>query len=165
MHGETTFTCSATQHIPHMFTRDLMWSFLGHSSITQEQDVFESSRRQKVTKENFISVYGRAHRKALTTDTIKAAFKKTGVWPWNPDVITEKMMAPSLETLLEGRLSLPQPSPVCAISLAMSQYHKFTTNDTNEVSNTTTDCAVTGTSNRCRALHSSRLGSRLSEAS
>ena len=115
---------------------------------TQEWDAFESSRRQKVTKENFISVYGRAHRKALTADTIKAAFKKTGVWPWNPDVITEKMMAPSLETSLEGRLPLPQPSPVRAISLAMSRYHKFTTNDTNEVSNTTTDCAVTGSSNR-----------------
>lgn len=100
---------------------------------TQERDTFESSRRQKVTKENFISVYGRAHRKALTPDTIKAAFRKTGVWPWNPDVVTEQMMAPSIETSLEGRLPLPQPSPVRAISLAMSQYRKFIADDTNGV--------------------------------
>ncbi|KAF8124242.1 hypothetical protein EV363DRAFT_1299941 [Boletus edulis] len=79
---------------------------------------------------------------------IKAAFKKTVVWPWNPNVVTEQMMAPSFETSLEGKLPLPQPSPVHAISLAMSQYRKFTTDDTNGV-----NTIVTGPSN-CPTWHS-----------
>lgn len=43
------------------------------------------------------------------------------------------MMAPSLKTSLEEKLPLPQPSPVCVISLAMSQYHKFNTDEANGV--------------------------------
>ncbi|KIK76119.1 hypothetical protein PAXRUDRAFT_57779, partial [Paxillus rubicundulus Ve08.2h10] len=81
---------------------------------TQERDLFESSTRQSVSKSNFVSIYARAHLRALTPGNICAAFQKTGVWPFNPDAVTKEMMAPSLETSSIGRLPLPQASPIRA---------------------------------------------------
>ena len=40
-------------------------------------------------KNNFLEAYGKAHVCALSPANIKAAFKKTGIWPFNPDVVTE----------------------------------------------------------------------------
>lgn len=79
---------------------------------TQEWDEYEQTKRRRVDKTNFISLYGKAHRKALTLETIRTAFRKTGIWPFNPKVVTQDMMAPSLETSSLGQLPLPQPSPV-----------------------------------------------------
>jgi len=79
---------------------------------TQERDQFESSKCQKITKSNFISIYSQAHHRALTPENICATFKKTGVWPYNPNVITEEAMAPSIESSSNGSLPLPQPSCV-----------------------------------------------------
>ena len=89
---------------------------------TQERDQFESSMRWAVNKGNFITIYAQAHQRALTPGNIHAAFQKTGVWPFNPDVVTKEMMAPSFEMSSVGRLPLPQASPVCAISAAIRQY-------------------------------------------
>ncbi|KII87829.1 hypothetical protein PLICRDRAFT_81106, partial [Plicaturopsis crispa FD-325 SS-3] len=49
----------------------------------------ERSTGKKVTKENFLSIYGEAHVQALTPEVIKSAFRKTGVWPFDPSVITK----------------------------------------------------------------------------
>ncbi|KIK93752.1 hypothetical protein PAXRUDRAFT_39500, partial [Paxillus rubicundulus Ve08.2h10] len=92
---------------------------------TEERDHFESSTRLRITKSNFITVYGRAHQKVLTPELIRTAFEKTGVWPFNPNVVTREMMAPSLETSSQGHIPLPQPSPVRAVASLMRQYHKF----------------------------------------
>jgi len=62
-------------------------------------------------KNNFLAIYSRAHVCALTVDNIKAAFKKTGVWPFNPNVVTEEMLAPSKETSCEAKLPLPIDDP------------------------------------------------------
>ncbi|KIK95322.1 hypothetical protein PAXRUDRAFT_49094, partial [Paxillus rubicundulus Ve08.2h10] len=78
--------------------------------------------KQSITKSNFVSIYAQAHLQALTPDNICAAFQKMGAWPFNPDVVTKEMMAPSFETSSVGRLPLPQPSPVCTISAAIHQY-------------------------------------------
>ncbi|EIW58642.1 DDE-domain-containing protein, partial [Trametes versicolor FP-101664 SS1] len=69
-------------------------------------------RGEKVTKATFLSVYGGVHVAALTPANIKAAFRKTGVEPFNPDVITADLMAPSLETSSQGHLPFMQTSPV-----------------------------------------------------
>ena len=37
---------------------------------TEARDAFERDTRQKVTKENFLAVYGAAHVKALTPENI-----------------------------------------------------------------------------------------------
>lgn len=89
-----------------------------------KRDQCESSKRQRITKENFILIYSRAHKKALTPENIKVAFRKTGAWPLNPDVVTNKMMAPSLETSSKGHLPLLQTSPVKALTTTIQQYLK-----------------------------------------
>ncbi|KIO00325.1 hypothetical protein M404DRAFT_16389 [Pisolithus tinctorius Marx 270] len=48
---------------------------------TEAHDNFESSTHQKITKNNFITIYKRACLKALTPETIHSAFRVTGVWP------------------------------------------------------------------------------------
>jgi hypothetical protein len=88
---------------------------------TQERDRFERDTRQKVTKENFLAVYGAAHVKTLTAQNIQAAFRKTGVAPFNPNVVTVEMMAPSLETSSYGTLPLIQPSPVRRVATIFNQ--------------------------------------------
>jgi len=54
--------------------------------------------------------------RALTPQTIQAAFRKTGVWPFDPTVITEEMMAPSKETSCEGHLPVVPATPVRVVA-------------------------------------------------
>jgi hypothetical protein len=42
--------------------------------------------------------------RALTSGNIKTAFRKTGIHPFNPNVVTPDMLAPSKETSLESHL-------------------------------------------------------------
>lgn len=51
-----------------------------------------------------MTVYGQAHLRALTPEIVKSAFRKTGLWPFNQDVISKEDMAPSKETSCEGHL-------------------------------------------------------------
>jgi hypothetical protein len=78
---------------------------------SDERDKFEKSG-PVVSKLNFLSVYARAHARAFTTANILVAFSKTGIVPFNPDVVTEEMMAPSLETSISSLLPLTLGSPV-----------------------------------------------------
>lgn len=71
---------------------------------TQKRDNYEQTTRQKIDKTNFISVYSKTHQKALTPETIHASFIKTGVWPFNPNIVTKDMMAPSLVISSVGHL-------------------------------------------------------------
>lgn len=89
---------------------------------TQDRDEYERTKRRQVDKTNFVSVYSRAHKKALTPDTIRAAFRTTGVWPFNPSVVTQDMMAPSLEISSVGHLPLPQLSPMQAVLHAVPEH-------------------------------------------
>ena len=66
----------------------------------------------EVTKEIFLKIYGVAHIRTLTPELIQKAFEKTGVFPFNPKVVSPEMMAPSKETSLEGPLPLIPPTPV-----------------------------------------------------
>ena len=52
----------------------------------------------------------------MNPDTICATFQKTGVWPLNPNVITDAMMAPSKETSCEAHLPVEPASPVKVIA-------------------------------------------------
>jgi hypothetical protein len=65
-----------------------------------------------VTKLNFMAVYAKAHTCTFTESNIWAAFAKTGVVPYNPDVVTTQMMAPSLMTSTTSLLPLGLASPV-----------------------------------------------------
>ena len=101
---------------------------------SEERRTFEESKRQRVTKQNFVTVYGRAHQHVLTPELVKTAFQKTGVWPFNANLVTKGMMAPSLKTSLQGHLPLPQPSPVRALTSFMRHYHSSASTENSNLS-------------------------------
>lgn len=78
----------------------------------EEINAFEAPHRSKIGKEHFTEVFGKAYLKAFTVPTILSAFEKTGIHPFNPEVITAQQMKPSLPSSLIGSLPLPMPSPV-----------------------------------------------------
>ncbi|RDB28659.1 Pogo transposable element with KRAB domain [Hypsizygus marmoreus] len=84
--------------------------------LNLERRIWQEKNGTPIDKTNFVGVYGRAHLRAFTAETIMAAFRKTGVWPFNPNVVTEEMMAPSKETSVEGHLPLVPPTPVRTIA-------------------------------------------------
>lgn len=51
----------------------------------------------KVSKSNFIKTFEPVYRAAFTEDNIRAAWSRTGIIPFNPEVITEEKMAASKE--------------------------------------------------------------------
>ena len=81
---------------------------------------FEDLHRSKVTKGDFTEVFGNAFLKAFTVPTVLAAFEKTGIHPFNPDVITPRMMKASEPSSLIGSLPIPMPSPVRAVMAAFN---------------------------------------------
>jgi hypothetical protein len=97
-------------------------------------------------KNNFLAIYGRAHIRALTPDNIKAAFKKTGIWPFNPDVVTTEMLAPSRETSCEAHLPLPPDDP--AVNVLATMLKKLATIDEiDDESDAISEAPVAGPSN------------------
>jgi len=79
--------------------------------IGEERDTWLCEHAAAMDKNNFLVC-------ALTPDNIKAAFKKTCVWLFNPDVVTRDMLAPSRETSCEAHLPLPLDDPAVNV-LAM----------------------------------------------
>ena len=77
-----------------------------------------------MSKEKFLHVYAAAHICTFTPENIKASFWKTGLVPFNPDVVTAEMMAPSLESLSAGVMPLAnqQGSSVRAISALLQEH-------------------------------------------
>lgn len=84
--------------------------------LAEERDIWERETGEKISKKNFLGIYGRAHLRSLSAENITAAFRKTGVWPFNPNVITEEMMAPSKETSCKAHLPIAPASPIRAIA-------------------------------------------------
>ena len=75
--------------------------------INEERDRWLRTTGTAMDKTNFLTIYGRAHIRALTPANVKAAFKATGVWPFNPAVVTKSMLAPSKVTLGQAHLPVP----------------------------------------------------------
>jgi hypothetical protein len=90
-------------------------------SWTKFRDDFERNGA-KVAKTNFLSVYAKAHLEALSKENIISAFKKTGVVPFNPDVITATMLAPSRTSSVLSGLPLTLTSPVRVMTDCIDRY-------------------------------------------
>lgn len=86
---------------------------------SEERDRREHEHGEMVTKENFLAVYGAAHIRALTPALIEAVFRKTGVWPYDPTVITKEMLAPSLKSSNQVSLPIIPPTPVRVVTKLM----------------------------------------------
>lgn len=65
----------------------------------------------EVSKETFLTIYGAAHIQVLSPELVKKAFEKTGIWPFNPNVIPAEMMAPSKETSQSATFHSPHLPP------------------------------------------------------
>jgi len=59
-----------------------------------------------VDKTNFLAVYAEVHVKTLTSENIKAAFRKTGVILFNSDVVITDTMMPSQKTSTHSTVSI-----------------------------------------------------------
>lgn len=82
----------------------------------EERLQWHQEKGENVTKKNFLAIYGATHLRALMPDLISKAFKKTGVWPYNPAVVTADMMAPSKETSRQVTLPIVPPMPVRVVT-------------------------------------------------
>jgi len=84
--------------------------------LGDEREEWERKTGEKMSKTNFLGIYGWAHQRALTPETIKSSFRATGVWPLNPSVIIPAMMAASKETSCEAHLPIAPATPVRVIA-------------------------------------------------
>ncbi len=67
---------------------------------------------EKIGKNNFFGIYGAVHTTSLTPSNIKSAWRKAGIVPFNPDVVSHDMLAPSLPSSTLAIFPIDQPSPV-----------------------------------------------------
>ena len=83
-------------------------------AFAEECEKHEQETGQTLERADFVVVNHRAVVRVFTQSNILAAFRKTGIRPFDPTVITEKMLAPSLPTSLQPSQVFPiiQPSPV-----------------------------------------------------
>jgi hypothetical protein len=91
---------------------------------SDECDRFKA-RGPAVLKLNFMSIYTKAHTCTFTESNIHAAFAKTGIVPYNPDVITAEMMAPSLEMSTTSLLPLSLASPMHEVVDLISHHNAW----------------------------------------
>ena len=89
----------------------IVFSPLKHA-YGKEHDRHLRETREPITKLNFLKVYGEAHLKMIMPDLIKTAFRKTGIYPFNREVITPEMMAPSRDTSYKIFVPIVPPTPV-----------------------------------------------------
>jgi hypothetical protein len=86
----------------------------------KEITAHEEKTLKPVAKPDFLGVFGRAYNAAFTPDTVKAAFKVTGVVP-NRDAISEDQTKPSIPTSVKGSFPLPQPEVVRTVMAAIDK--------------------------------------------
>ena len=74
-------------------------------------------------KNTILAIYGKAHVCALTSENIKSTFRKTGIWPFDPSVMTEEMLALSKESLSEAHLPILPDNP--AVNVLATMFRKL----------------------------------------
>ncbi|KAG8712307.1 hypothetical protein FRC09_020010 [Ceratobasidium sp. 395] len=79
---------------------------------SKERDQYERKTGQPVEKSTFMGVLAKAYKRAFTKRNIQAAFRATGVYPFNPSAIPAEDLAPALERSRKAAAPLPQPAPV-----------------------------------------------------
>lgn len=96
--------------------------FAWMKDIYQEEVIkFTELHGRKVGKGDFAEVFGKAYLRAFTEENILAAFRATGIHPFNPSVISDSQMKPSEPTAVRGSFPMVQPSPVKAVMKAFRE--------------------------------------------
>lgn len=107
--------------------------------LSEERDRWERETGESVGKSNFLTIFGRAHLRALTPDLIKTAFRKTGISPFNRDVITEDKMAPSKESSCQGHLPTVVAPEIAILAKLMQNMSIATSGSSKELPGRTAD--------------------------
>ena len=108
-------------HTTHVYQGlDVVIFAIMKKNMGEAREIFERRTGREMKKKDFLTIYAEAHAKTMTAENIKAAFRKTGTWPVNPNVITPEMMAPSKTTSMEGHLPIVPPTPVRVVSNLLS---------------------------------------------
>lgn len=91
---------------------------------SQECDKFWRATGKRVNNDTFLLVYSRARARAFTADTIKSAWRATGLIPFRKDFFHAESdaLAPARETSVKGGFPLSLPSPVRAVVDAHRRY-------------------------------------------
>lgn len=75
---------------------------------------------QEIRKTAFIKEYMVARGQAFLPETIKKAWAKCGIWPFNPNIFTDEDFAPSVSTSTKGHFPASYPPT----------FHSFATDNT-----------------------------------
>lgn len=70
-----------------------------------------------IRKNNLIQHYAAAREKAFSRSTIQAAFRKSGIWPLNPDVLPAEAFAPALNTTIKPALPIAPEVPALLVPI------------------------------------------------
>jgi len=76
-----------------------------------------SAEYMEVTKQNLLVFYTKAREHALKKSTIISAFTKTGIWPFNHNVLELSTFEPSKNTMTEPAQLLPVKLPTLLIPI------------------------------------------------
>src|SRR5258708_17469358 len=102
---------------------------------------------RKVTKENFLKIYGIAHLQSFTLGNILASFRKSGIWPLDPTIITAEMMALSTVESMDINaitpIDLPSPVKQCVQYMQSEQHQRLDVQLTNSIPSTPTQSPLT----------------------
>ncbi|THV00391.1 DDE-domain-containing protein [Dendrothele bispora CBS 962.96] len=83
---------------------------------------FEASNQHPVKKRDFTGVFGKAFVASFTQNSVLAAFKATGIHPFDPSVIKPEQMMPAEAKSVKGSFALQQTSPIKAITKSFRTY-------------------------------------------
>ncbi|PSS32144.1 hypothetical protein PHLCEN_2v2100 [Hermanssonia centrifuga] len=71
----------------------------------------------RITKFNLLNYYHAAREKAFKPSTIQSAFRKTGIWPMDPNSIDPALFAPSQNTTTKSAQPIPASLPSILIPI------------------------------------------------
>ena len=100
-------------HSTHIFQGlDVVLFSRAKAEWTKSRDKWEFETGEGVTKESFLEVFGEAYTAAFTPANNKKAFEKTGVHPFNRNILQPKDLAPSIEHSKHATLPVHVPAHV-----------------------------------------------------
>jgi hypothetical protein len=83
---------------------------------------YEDLHHRAVKADVFTGLFGKAYLEAFTPTLVKMAFEKTGIFPFNPEVIRPEQMRPSETTSVKGSFPVTLPSPVQRVVHALRSH-------------------------------------------
>jgi hypothetical protein len=82
-------------------------------------EVNKASRKNiAIMKYNLPEIYSQARDRAFTQTTIQSAFRKTGIYPFDPSMIEETAFSPALNMTMQAAQPVPTSLPTLLIEVA-----------------------------------------------